>query len=104
MFALGNCVLVHLHMRGVHAGDLWSLPPAHIQIAPPLRPTHTGEFTDVAPTGCEVVLPVTALFRVRGNTIVEHRLRYDADDLLRQLGISRHPSEMGDRHGRRIPL
>src|SRR6516165_12213131 len=51
MFALGNCVWVRLLMRGVHKGDLWSLPPANMRIAPPLRQTHTGEFMGAPPTG-----------------------------------------------------
>jgi predicted ester cyclase len=104
LLALGTCVLVPLLMRGIHTGDLWCLPPTGMRFAPPVQPTHTGEFRGLPPTGRTVVLPMTALFRVSANRVVEHRLLYDATELLRQLGISRHPVVMGERLGRRIPL
>lgn len=108
MYTMGNCVMVHLCMRGIHAGDLWSLPPMGMQVAPPLRPTHTGDFMGLAPTRQQINLPVMVLYRISNDTIVEHRMRYNVDDLLRQLGLSprrRHnTSEMGECRGLRIPL
>jgi predicted ester cyclase len=88
MLAIGSCVLVHLCMRGIHKGDLWSLPPAGMRIAPPLRPTHNGEFMGIPPTGRAIVLAMTVLFRISADRIVEHRMFYNEDDLLRQLGLS----------------
>ena len=88
MFTMGECILVHLCIRGIHMGDLWSLPPAGMQGALPLRSSHHGDFTGLASTGNQISLPMTVLYRVSKDAIIEHRMRYNADDLLRQLGLS----------------
>ena len=96
VFAFGGCVLAHLLMRGTHDGALWHLPPANLRTGPPLRPTHTGEFAGLGPTGRVITLPIMALFQVCRDQIVEHRLCYDAKDLLQQLGILDRPSKLSE--------
>ena len=85
MNTMGDCVLVDLSMIGTHGGTLWFLPPTNLQSARPILSSHHGDFFGLASTGKQINLPMKALYRVCNDVIVEHRMHYDANNLLQQL-------------------
>jgi steroid delta-isomerase-like uncharacterized protein len=48
--------------------------------------THMGEFLGVAPTGNEIALGITEIFRVEGGQLVEAWDQYDRLHLMQQIG------------------
>ena len=61
----GNKVAVRSTFKGTHQGDLMGIPP----------------------TGKEVILPITIIYRIDGGKIVEHWMEVDQLNLMQQLGV-----------------
>lgn len=49
--------------------------------------THRGEFMGVPPTGRQVTVSATGIFRCKDGKLVENRVVFDAFGLLQQLGV-----------------
>ncbi len=49
--------------------------------------THQGDFMGVPPTGRQVTVSATGIFRCKGGKLVENRVVFDAFGLLQQLGV-----------------
>jgi predicted ester cyclase len=50
--------------------------------------THQGEFLGIAPTGKDVSIPISLVYRIAGGMIVEHWMLADQLGLMRQLGAA----------------
>jgi predicted ester cyclase len=49
---------------------------------------HKGEFFGVAPTGKDVTMPITLIYRIAGGKIAEHWMNADLLGLMQQLGAA----------------
>jgi predicted ester cyclase len=59
------------------------------------RGTHQGEFQGIAPTGRQVTVPGTALYRLASGKITEFRGQFDGIALLQQLGAMAASQQAG---------
>ena len=50
--------------------------------------THQGEFLGIAPTGKDVSIPISLIYRLAGGMIVEHWMLADQLGLMQQLGAA----------------
>ena len=62
-----------------------------------LRGTHRGPFRGLPPTGREFEMQFVSLFVFEDERLVGERVYFDANTILRQLGISRDPLSVGGR-------
>jgi predicted ester cyclase len=53
-----------------------------------LRGNHQGEFMGIPPTGRQIAVPGTIIYRIAGDKIVEHWMQIDAPALMQQLGVA----------------
>jgi steroid delta-isomerase-like uncharacterized protein len=72
-----NAVLVEAVVRGTHLGRLGGLPP----------------------TGREYELPILSIFMFDGDKLECERVYFDANTILRQLGVARDPLSITGRAG-----
>jgi steroid delta-isomerase-like uncharacterized protein len=56
-----------------------------------IRGTHTGPLRSLPPTGRAFELPILATFMFEGDKLVCERVYFDANTMLRQLGVARDP-------------
>jgi len=54
--------------------------------------THGGEFMGIPPTGRQVIVTATGIFRVVAGRLVENRVIFDALGMLHQLGVIPEPA------------
>jgi predicted ester cyclase len=50
--------------------------------------THQGEFMGIAPTGKDVSIPISLIYRITGGRIVEHWMLAEQLGLMQQLGAA----------------
>jgi steroid delta-isomerase-like uncharacterized protein len=62
-----------------------------------IRGTHTGPLRSLPPTGRAFELPILAAFLFQGDNLVCERVYFDANTMLRQLGVARDPLSLGGR-------
>jgi steroid delta-isomerase-like uncharacterized protein len=64
-----------------------------------VRGTHLGRLGGLPPTGREYELPILAMFIFEGDKLECERVYFDANTVLRQLGIARDPLSITGRLG-----
>jgi steroid delta-isomerase-like uncharacterized protein len=64
-----------------------------------LRGTHTGPYRGLPPTGRRFELPFLSIFAFEEDRLVCERVFFDANTILRQLGIARDPLSLTGRLG-----
>jgi steroid delta-isomerase-like uncharacterized protein len=64
-----------------------------------VRGTHLGRLGGLPPTGREYELPILAMFIFEGDRLECERVYFDANTVLRQLGIARDPLSITGRLG-----
>ena len=64
-----------------------------------VRGTHLGRLGGLPPTGRSYELPILAIFAFEGESLVCERVYFDANTVLRQLGIARDPLSLTGRLG-----
>lgn len=64
-----------------------------------VRGTHLGRLGGLPPTGRAYELPILSIFMFEGEDLVCERVYFDANTLLRQLGIARDPLSLTGRLG-----
>jgi steroid delta-isomerase-like uncharacterized protein len=62
-----------------------------------VRGTHLGPLGGLPPTGRSYELPILAAFLFEGDKLVCERVYFDANTVLRQLGVARDPLTLGGR-------
>ncbi len=80
--------LVSLH----HADDA-------VLVEAVVRGTHLGRLGGLPPTGRTYELPILAIFVFEGDKLVCERVYFDANTVLRQLGVARDPLSITGRLG-----
>jgi steroid delta-isomerase-like uncharacterized protein len=64
-----------------------------------VRGTHLGRLGSLPPTGREYELPILSIFIFDGDGLIGERVYFDANTILRQLGIARDPLSITGRLG-----
>ena len=64
-----------------------------------VRGTHLGRLGGLPPTGRAYELPILSIFMFEGEDLVCERVYFDANTLLRQLGVARDPLSLAGRLG-----
>jgi steroid delta-isomerase-like uncharacterized protein len=64
-----------------------------------VRGTHLGRLGSLPPTGREYELPILSIFLFDGDRLIGERVYFDANTILRQLGIARDPLSLTGRLG-----
>ena len=64
-----------------------------------VRGTHLGPLGGLPPTGRAYELPILSIFMFEGEDLVCERVYFDANTLLRQLGVARDPLSLTGRLG-----
>lgn len=64
-----------------------------------VRGTHLGRLGGLPPTGRAYELPILSVFMFEGEDLVCERVYFDANTLLRQLGVARDPLSLTGRLG-----
>ena len=64
-----------------------------------VRGTHLGRLGSLPPTGREYELPILSIFMFDGDRLIGERVYFDANTILRQLGIARDPLSITGRLG-----
>jgi steroid delta-isomerase-like uncharacterized protein len=64
-----------------------------------VRGTHLGRLGSLPPTGREYELPILSIFIFDGDGLIGERVYFDANTILRQLGIARDPHSITGRLG-----